>query len=76
MPAGINTLSSICIGLSIYFQIMQKDREIEEWKDKFTGMKESHNSLKGKLDGLERYISDLPAPEELNKNAEDISFYQ
>ena len=55
---------------------MQKDREIEEWKDKFTGMKESHNSLKGKLDGLERYISDLPAPEELNKNAEDISFYQ
>ena len=38
-------------------------------------MKESHNSLKGKLDGLERYISDLPAPEELNKNAEDISFY-
>ena len=57
-----------------YFQLQQKDREIEEWKNKFTGLKESHSSLKEKLDSLERYISDLPAPEELSKNAEDISF--
>ncbi|KAL3881152.1 hypothetical protein ACJMK2_027610 [Sinanodonta woodiana] len=52
----------------------EKELEAEEWKNKFLEMKQSHQGLKQELDGVERYLSDLPTAEEFSKNAEEISF--
>ncbi|KAK3608405.1 hypothetical protein CHS0354_035405 [Potamilus streckersoni] len=55
-------------------KLHEKELEAEEWKNKFMEMKQSHQGLKQKLDGVERYLADLPTAEEFSKNAEEISF--
>lgn len=53
-----------------------KEREVEEWAQRFQDMKSNHQQLRQKLDSLERYLSDLPTPDESNHNRQEISFYK
>ena len=55
-------------------QISERDEEIVDWKRKHAQATDRFNKLKEKLEGVERYLADLPTLEEFTKNAEDISF--
>lgn len=54
--------------------MIEKDEEIADWRAKHAQAKEKFEKLKEKLEGVERYLADLPTLEEFTKNAEDISF--
>ena len=38
-----------------------------EWKEKYSKLKNSHDALQKKMDGMERYFEDLPTVEESSK---------
>jgi len=38
-----------------------------DWKDKYSTLKKSQETLQKKLDGMERYFADLPTVEESSK---------
>ena len=46
---------------------------MSEWKGKHGELTEKYTRLREKVDGMERYLADLPTLEEFTKNAEDIS---
>ncbi|KAK3106981.1 hypothetical protein FSP39_004402 [Pinctada imbricata] len=58
----------------IQSQFYQLEQEREEWKQKFVEMREDNTQMKGKLDELQNYLSDLPTLEETVNNNKQISF--
>ena len=60
--------------LLLVFQLRVGEREVTEWKGKHLAVEECRDTLQKKLDGLERYLSDLPTSAEHGKRSVEISF--
>ncbi|RUS73563.1 hypothetical protein EGW08_018679 [Elysia chlorotica] len=54
----------------IQTQLMEKTREAEAWHEKFKESCEGHQDMKKKLDGLQRYLDELPTVEESQMQAQ------
>ncbi|XP_052809827.1 centrosomal protein of 85 kDa-like [Mya arenaria] len=58
---------------NIKHRLCEREDEIVEWKMKHGQLAEKYARLKEKVDGMERYLADLPTLEEFTKNAEDLA---
>lgn len=54
-------------------KLLEKDEEVGEWKRKHSQLAKNYEGLKDKLEGMERYLADLPTLEEFTRNAEDLA---
>ena len=53
-------------------QLLEKTQEVEAWHEKFKESCEGHKDLKKKLDGLQRYLDELPTVEESQMQAQQV----
>jgi len=56
------------------FQLIEKDSVLKDWETKCLTLKSDVESLQKKIASKERYLSDLPTPEEHYKNVHLVSF--
>ena len=62
------------IHVFLVFQLRVSEKEVTEWKGKHLAVEECRDTLQKKLDGLERYLGDLPTSAEHGKRSVEISF--
>ncbi len=46
---------------------------ILEWQQKYEAMKTSHDTLVKRVQGMERYLSDLPTADDHSKNTTQVT---
>lgn len=56
------------------FQLKEKDSLLNDWETKYLTLKSNVESLQKDIASKERYLSDLPTPEEHHKNVHLVSF--
>ncbi|CAG5117801.1 unnamed protein product [Candidula unifasciata] len=56
----------------IQSQLAEKSKEAEAWQQKFNEACSSHKDMKKRLDGLQRYLDELPTVEESRLQAQQI----
>lgn len=57
---------------TVQAQLLEKTQEAEAWHEKFKESCEGHQDLKKKLDGLQRYLNELPTVEESQMQAHQL----
>ncbi|BFZ25333.1 hypothetical protein BsWGS_28372 [Bradybaena similaris] len=56
----------------IQSQLVEKTKEAEAWQQKFNESCSSHQDMKKRMDGLQRYLDELPTVEESRLQAQQI----